>query len=615
MCGIFGMFSPSGRALRHPQLLGPMGDLLEHRGPDGVRSLVSPHVAIGCRRLRVVDLRKEADQPFEAPDNQCWISCNGEIYNHRALRARFADYPFHSLCDVEVILPLFLERAMTGLADLDGMFGLAVWDGATDSLILARDRAGEKPLFYARVGEEIWFASEIQALLVGGILSTDLNEGALHWYLSLGYVPEPHTLMSGIRKIPAGAAVRFRGGEQETVRYWRPEEMAAAPDERPTISSLQEALEVAVRAQMKADVPVGVFLSGGLDSALLATLAAAEAPGRLHTFNARFADSSYDESDWAAKCAALIGSDHHEVRIDDGSLMEALEAIVEGVAEPVSDPAVLPTYLLARRARQDVTVVLSGEGADELFGGYPTYPGHRLAAGLSWAGPLLEPLRWGLSKLPESRQKVPLTFLLSKLLSSLGKDAFDRHRAWFGLGAEVAYAGGSSVRPAFPEETTASLPAGLAGLMLLDYLTYLREGLLPKIDRSTMLNSLEARAPYLDRALAELAWSLPENARVRGLSTKSLLKKATLRWLPASFVYRRKRGLSVPLAPLIDGALGAEVDRLLDPRRLGRQEILDAGTVSRLLVEHRSGKRNHMRSLWALVMFQYWLERWLPARA
>ena len=237
---------------------------------------MSPQIAIGCRRLRVVDLRKEADQPFEAPDHRCWISCNGEIYNHRALRGHFADYPFCSLCDVEVILPLFLARAMAGLADLEGMFGLAIWDGATNSLILARDRAGEKPLFYARVGEEIWFASEIQALLVGGVLSTDLSDEALHWYLSLGYVPEPQTLMSGIRKIPAGAAVRFHGAVEETVRYWRPEELAAPSGERPTISSLQEALEVAVRAQMKADVPVGVFLSGGLDSALLATLAAAD---------------------------------------------------------------------------------------------------------------------------------------------------------------------------------------------------------------------------------------------------------------------------------------------------------------------------------------------------
>jgi asparagine synthase (glutamine-hydrolysing) len=506
------------------------------------------------------------------------------------------------------------------------MYGFALHDRGDRSLLLVRDRAGEKPLYYTQVGDEIWFASEIQALLVGGVVRRELDEAALERYLALGYVPEPATLFRGVSKIPAGSAVRFGAGGQEVWRYWRPEEMqgrAAASGDR--VAALREALERAVRQQMRADVPVGLFLSGGLDSSLLAAIAASQSPHPLQTFTACFRDKSYDEGDWAAQSAARIGADHHPVVIDDERLVEAFEAVT-GLAEPISDPAALPTYLVAKEARRHVTVALSGEGADELFGGYPTYLGHRLAQATRGLRAPLSILHRLLRARPESRDKVPIGYLVARFLEHAEADEISRHQLWFGAGlgtgtlAASTGSGGASPqralpRSAFPPEMVAALPPGLAKFMLLDYQTYLREGLLPKIDRTTMLNSLEARAPFLDRGVSQFAWGLPLRDRVRGLRGKWILKEAALQWLPRSVVYRRKRGLSVPVARLIDGPLRGEVDRVLARERLEAQGLFAAGPVGRLLAEHRGEQRNHGRGLWALVMFQRWLERWLPERA
>ncbi len=616
MCGIYGMYAPSGEPLRRPELLPAMAAALVHRGPDGGGCRSETGVALGLRRLRIFDLSSGPDTPLRDRDGRLWLSCNGEVYNYRQLRARFRDYPFATRTDVETLLPLYLENGVAGLDDAEGMFGIALYDRAERSLVLARDRAGEKPLFYTEVDGEIWFASEIQALLVGGAVGRELDEAACHRYLALGYVPGPATLLRGVRKIPAGATVRFGSGGSEVYRYWRPEEMQGeAATGAGRVAELRRALERAVRRQMRADVPVGIFLSGGLDSSLLATIAARQSPRPLQTFTASFVDRSYDEGDWAAECAARIGADHHAVAIDDAALQEAFE-VVSGLSEPIGDPAALPTYLVAREARKHVTVALSGEGADELFGGYPTYVGHRLArVARPFAAPL-SLLRRLLLTLPDSRAKVPLRYLLTRFLEHAGAEDLARHRLWFGSGLEAAVAAGpSAAERAFPADLVAGLPAGLAGFMLLDYLTYLREGLLPKIDRTTMLNSLEARAPFLDRRISELAWGLPPGERLRGVRTKPILKRAASEWLPRAVVHRRKRGLSVPVARLIDGPLRGEVDRLLDPARLAAQALLAPAEVGRLLAEHHGGRRNHGRALWTLVMFQRWLERWIPGRA
>jgi asparagine synthase (glutamine-hydrolysing) len=608
MCGIYGMVSESGIALDHPEVLDFMGEALRHRGPDGRAVLAHPNAVIGTERLRIIDLHERADQPFSAPGSHVWLECNGEIYNAREIRARYPDYPFRSKSDVESILPLYLEHGPRAVAMLDGMFGLAVWDNRTSSLLLARDRAGEKPLFYARAGHELLFASELQCLLRHPFISKELDDEALADYLRLGYVGEPRTMFRAIRRIEAGTYVRFTASGQEVVRYWDP---AAFPiEKRPAAVAIRETqrlIEHAVEKQVMSDVPVGVFISGGLDSSILATLASKViGVDKVHTFSAQFTEESYDESADAAVLAQRMRTRHVPVRADETTLLEALQAVTQGVAEPLADPAILPTFLLARTAREHVKVILSGEGADELFGGYPTYIGHKLAP-LYDALPsfVRAGLRRAVQSIPASGKKVTFEYLLKKFVSDAEKPWLERHLAWFGTGLPADV----SARP-LPRSATAGGGDALTGAMLLDYRGYLRDNLLVKVDRATMLSSVEARAPYLDRDVTAFALSLPPDQRVRRLETKWVLKKAAEKWLPRDVIYRRKRGLSVPIATWINHGLRAEVDRLLTPARIQSRGLLDARVVARLLEEHRAGRANHAKPLWALVMLQYWLERW-----
>ena len=614
MCGIYGMVSESGTALAHPEVLDFMGEALRHRGPDGRAVLTNAHAVIGTERLRIIDLHERADQPFAAPGSQVWLECNGEIYNARDIRASYPDYPFRSHSDVEAILPLYLERGTAAVSMLDGMFGLAIWDNRTRTLVLARDRAGEKPLFYAFVkspaGRELLFASELQCILRHPSISRDLDDVALADYLRLGYVPEPRTMFRDIRRIEAGTFVRFTESGQETVRYWDPAAFRIEPIAAgEAVRELQRLVESAVEKQVMSDVPVGVFISGGLDSSILATLASRViGVDKVHTVSAQVAEESYDESGDAAVLAQRMRTRHVPVRMDEETLLEALQHVTRGVAEPLADPAILPTFLLARAARERVKVILSGEGADELFGGYPTYLGHKVAPAYHALPSFARAaLRRAVQSVPPTGKKVTMEYLLKRFVTDAEKPWIERHLSWFGtaLPDDVAVRQARGGRESPPEHLDP-----LSGAMLLDYRSYLRDNLLVKVDRATMLSSVEARAPYLDRFLTAFALSLPPQLRLRHFETKWVLKKAAEKWLPRDVIYRRKRGLSVPIASWINHGLRAEVDRLLAPERLRREGVLSEQVVSRLLEEHRSGRANHAKPLWALVMLQYWRERW-----
>jgi asparagine synthase (glutamine-hydrolysing) len=611
MCGIYGIVADSGKSLRYPEVLDFMGKALRHRGPDGRAVLTNAQVVIGTERLRIIDLHERADQPFAAPGAEVWLECNGEIYNARSIRQQYPDYPYRSHSDVETILPLYLDKGAAAVPMLDGMFGLAIWDNRTNMLLLARDRAGEKPLFYARVGTEVMFASELQCLLGHPDISKDLDSVAVAEYLRLGYVPEPRTMFTSIRRVPAGTFVRFTDAGEEVVRYWDASAFTTTeikPDE--AVHELQRLIENAVEKQVMSDVPIGVFISGGLDSSLLATLTARTiGVDKVHTFSAKFAEQSYDESSDAEELAKRMRTKHINVRTDEGTLLEALQRVTQSIAEPLADPAVLPTYLLARTAREHVKVILSGEGADELFGGYPTYIGHKIAPvydaipSIGRAG-----LRRFVKRIPPSGKKVTLEFLLKRFVEAAEQPWLDRHLSWFGSGlsAEVH----AVAPPALPEWPAAADGDALRSAMLLDYRSYLRDNLLVKVDRATMLSSVEARAPFLDRFVTAFALSLPSDLRVRRFTTKWVLKKAAEKWLPKDVIYRRKRGLSVPIATWINRGLRAEADRLLAPKLLRERGFINADYVQRLLAEHRSGHANHARPLWTVIMLQYWLERW-----
>ena len=602
MCGIFGAVSLSGAPLRHPGCLDAMAAALAHRGPDGERIVGHERARLGARRLAIMDLTT-GDQPFESPDHSIWMICNGEIYNAPALRqeGKRAGYPFRSSGDIETIVPLYQRLGPDAVARLEGMFGLAVWDDRRCRLVLARDRAGEKPLFWTEVAGELRFASEVQALLVFPDQPRRVNPAAAALYAALGYVPAPLTMIAGISKLPpAHHLVADRSGIT-LHRYWDAAAAAAAPSRRDGPAALREVLLASVERELMSDVPVGVFTSGGLDSSLLAAAAARVMAGeRIHTYSVKFVEPGYDESAYAERVTHSIRTIHHVVTADGPALERAFDVVTRSLAEPMGDPAILPTFLLAEAAREHVKVVLSGEGADELFGGYPTYLGHK-AAGLYRRIPGRAALARLVNWLPASPGKVTIEFLLKELVAAAELPPLERHLTWFGaLGPDaraVAWANGLLDR--FPGEPS------LNRLLWLDFLSYLPDNLLAKVDRGTMLASIEARAPYLDREVMELALPLPAALKVRGFTGKAILKEAARGLVPGGVIRRRKRGLSVPVARWLNTGLAA-----LAQRHLAAPRLFPGAPTARLLAEHRSGRRNHGRKLWPLLMAEVWAERW-----
>lgn len=614
MCGIYGMTAPDGTPLGHPDLAEQLSARLQHRGPDGLGERRLPHVLLGAARLRIRDLTALGDQPFADPADGVWLVCNGEIYNAAELRRRFAAYRFVSRADVEVAIPLYLAGGAPALADLRGMFALALWDERTRTLVLARDRAGEKPLFRATVRGELWFASEITALLAHPELPRGLDTEALDEYLALGFVRAPRTLLAAVRSVEAGTIEVHDCRGTRIQRYWDPASVPESPSSVAAAAARGRTLIAAsVAQQVRADVPFGVFTSGGVDSSLVATLAARACPGPLQLFTASFEAPSYDEAGYAAALAQRLGARHIMVRVDDAGLAHAYGALTDTIGEPLADPAALPTYLLARKARASVGVVLSGEGADELFGGYPTYVGHAMAPAFAalpaW---MRHGTRAAVRRLRASYGKVPIGWLLQQFANAADLPWPDRHVAWIGPGlpGDVRTGGAPPTMRRVPPEL-ARLPP-LPGAMRFDYVGYLGSRLLPKLDRATMAVGLEARTPFLDADVTKFALKLPAALKVRGLETKWLLKRIAAELVSPRLTHRRKRGLSVPIATWLNGAFRSEMDRLLAPDRLRQQGLLSHVSVGRLVAEHRAGRANHARALWTLVVLQRWLERWVP---
>ncbi|PYO28992.1 MAG: asparagine synthase (glutamine-hydrolyzing) [Gemmatimonadetes bacterium] len=568
MCGIFGAVSLSGAPLKHPGCLGAMAAALAHRGPDGERIVGHERARLGARRLAIMDLTT-GDQPFQSPDHTIWMICNGEIYNAPALRneGTRAGYPFRSSGDIETIVPLYQRLGLDAVARLEGMFGLALWDDGRGRLILARDRAGEKPLFWTEVAGEVRFASEVQALLVYPDQPRRVSPRAAALYAALGYVPAPLTMLTGISKLPPAHLLVVDRSGVTLRRYWDPAAAAAAPPRLDGPAALRDVLLASVERELMSDVPVGVFTSGGLDSSLLAAAAARVMAGeRIHTYSVQFAEPGYDESGYAETVTHSIRTIHHVVTADGPALARAFDVVTRSLAEPMGDPAILPTFLLAEAAREHVKVVLSGEGADELFGGYPTYLGHK-AAGLYRRIPGRAALAWIVNQLPTSTGKVTIEFLLKELVAAAELPPLERHLTWFGaLGPDArTVAWGNDLLDGFPGE------------------------------------------PSLNRLLAvmELALPLPAALKVRGFTTKAILKEAARGLVPGDVIRRRKRGLSVPVARWLNTGLAALAERHLTAPRL-----FPGAPTARLLAEHRSGKRNHARRLWPLLMAELWAERW-----
>jgi asparagine synthase (glutamine-hydrolysing) len=610
VCGICGIVSANGPA--DPERLARMSAKLVHRGPDSDGIFADGQAALAARRLAIIDL-ETGDQPIANEDGTVHVVQNGELYNYRELRRELErdGHRFRTNCDTEVLVHLYERDGLAFAGRLRGMFAVALWDATERRLVLARDRYGIKPLYYRAQASGLEFASELRALPRGEI---DLD--ALEAFLAFNSIPAPLTIFREVRKLPPGHLLVREHGEARLERYARP---APAPadelredDEAELIEELRARLRDSVRAHLVSDVPVGVLLSGGIDSSALAALAAQESPEPVRTFSIGFEERSFDELCDARLVAERYGTRHRELVVrPDAALL--LPALADAFDEPFADSSALPTYLVSQLAAEDVKVALSGEGGDELFGGYYTYVADLLALR---AGGLARLARPAVERLPTSTARASLDYKAKRFVRGAHLPPLERHHAWkeiFSPDARAELTGRESgfdpvdlYRRRFAETESAEL---LARLQDVDLGLYLVDDLLVKTDRASMAHSLEVRVPFLDPAVTNLALALPTRHRVRGLRKKVLLRKAVAPLVPARIVRGKKRGFSIPAAAWLRGELEPFARATLNGDTLHRQGFFRPEAVTALIDRHVAGEEDLSRQLWGLLAFTLWHER------
>jgi asparagine synthase (glutamine-hydrolysing) len=628
MCGITG-FVGHTRLPDAQAIIERMTATLVHRGPDDQGTYLDRGTALGVRRLGVIDL-ETGHQPVCNEDGTVWVVQNGEIYNYRALRDKLRQlgHVFRTRSDTEVIVHAYEEYGEDCVSHLDGMFAFAVWDSRQHTLLLARDRMGEKPLYYHAGHEAFVFGSELRALLPHPAVPRRLDLASLARYLTFEYVPTPHAILAGIEKLPAGHVLTISpGGKPHTARYW---DLSFAAD--PSVSgrdwqeALLQQLEASVRAQLVSDVPLGLFLSGGVDSSAIVALASRALTGRrVKTFSLGFTEPSYDERLFARAVADFCGTEHTEMEFSAADAAELLEGAGDLLDEPLVDGSFLPLYRLSQLARREVTVVLSGDGGDEIFCGYPTFQADRAARLVQRLSPAVRrAMAHAVDRLTPSARYGSAESLLKRFFRALPYPREIRTQLLLGgltLGEQAALLS-PAVREASQhldpyEELTATV-AGLPGLDPVDGLiyqhckSYLADQNLVAVDRASMACGLEVRAPFLDRSLVELAGRMPSTLKLKGWRTKHILKRALRGLVPDAILARRKQGFGVPLGLWMRGPLRVALEERLEPGTVARVGLFDAGTTRRLVAEHLSGVRDHQKILWSLLMFEAWRERYLP---
>jgi len=612
-----------------PVALRRMNNRIVHRGPDDEGFFLEGSAGLAMRRLKIIDLAT-GHQPMSGEHRRVWVIFNGEIYNYRELTEQLAarGHTFATRSDTEVIVHGYEEHGLASIAHLEGMFAIALWDTSARTLVLARDRLGIKPLYYAVLPDQLIFASELRALVEHPAIDRSLDLTALSRYLAHEYVPAPSSIFRSIRKLPAGHWLTYTGGRVKVEPYWtgnfRPD---VTIDTVEAVERLRSALDFSVRQHLVSDVPLGIFLSGGIDSSAVAAFAARHFPGRLKTFSIGFEDPSFDESAHARRVAHALGTDHHEEVLDPQGARDLVERLPELLDEPLGDASLIPTYLLSRFTRRSVTVALSGDGGDELFAGYPTYQAHRVAGVIALVPRSVRRrlLRSAVERLPVSLGNLSLDFRLKRFVEGMDYGDVERHAVWLGSFTpaeqqELFTPDALAQMEAPPSygafhEILAHAPSmrGLERMLYLDLKGYLGEGVLAKTDRASMACSLEVRVPLLDRRVVEFAATLPMGLKLRGLTTKYILKRALADVLPRATLTRPKKGFGVPLGHWFHGVLHPLVREVFGGDVIRRGGLFRSEAVERLLSEHESRRRDHRKKLYTLLAFQLWSSRYRPA--
>jgi asparagine synthase (glutamine-hydrolysing) len=619
MCGIAGFLAPEGQRA-DKRLVERMIGTLRHRGPDAVGFHAEGRLGLGVARLRVIDL-ETGDQPIANEDGSVHVVQNGEIYNHPTLRAELTalGHRFSTRSDTEAIVHAWEEYGEHCVDLLNGMFAFALWDGRGEVLLLARDRMGEKPLYYALAQGWLVFASEIRAILAHPAVGAQLDPQGVSRYLAYDFVPDPYTIFRGIEKLGPAHALTARRGKITISRYWdipfRPD---PAPDEATWRQEIRARLDEAVRLRMVSDVPIGCFLSGGIDSTAVTTTAARQRVG-IRTFSVGFAEAPYDERPFARLVAETYGTRHEELVVSADDARALLPQLGRLMDEPLADMAFVPLCLLARAAKRSVTVALTGDGGDELFAGYPAMAAdwwHRGFARLPRpALDLLSVVAPRLPGLPEG---------LSDFLRALDYPPDARNQAL--LGGMAAERSMSLLSPAMRAELGDFEPyadiddvlAGCASAEVGDRLIYrycklyLAGQNLVNADRASMAAGLELRAPLLDHTFVEFAGRIPSRLKLNGFrALKGLFKRALADRLPPEILARGKHGFGVPFGIWFRGPLAATLKETLAPERIRRGGIFDPAAVGRLVTEHLQGGWNHRKILWSLLVFESWRAHYL----
>jgi asparagine synthase (glutamine-hydrolysing) len=609
VCGICGIVSTDGAI--DPARLDAMSATLVHRGPDSDGSFASNGAGLAARRLAIIDL-ETGDQPIANETGALHVVQNGEIYNYHELRRELerGGHRFTTHGDTEVLVHLYEEHGLRFAERLRGMFSIAIWDAERSRLVLVRDRYGIKPLYYRVQGDELAFASELRALPRG-----EIDVDALEAFLAFNSIPAPMTIFSDTRKLPPGQTLVWEGGKVELSSYARPSPVAAdavrADEDAELVEELRARLRDSVRAHLVSDVPVGVLLSGGIDSSALTALAAQESVEAVRTFSIGFEERSFDELADARLVAERYGTEHRELvlRPDAARLLPVL---AEAFDEPFADSSALPTYLVSQLAAEDVKVALSGEGGDELFGGYYTYAADLLALRAGAFARLARPL---VERLPSSSARASFDYKAKRFVRGAHLPPLERHHAWkeiFSKEARAELTGRASpfdpvelLRARFAETEGAEL---LARLQDVDLGLYLVDDLLVKTDRSSMAHSLEARVPFLDPVVTNFALALPTRHKVRALRKKVLLRKAVEPLVPRRILGGRKRGFSIPAAAWLRGELEPFARETLSAATLRRQGFFRPEVVTRLIDDHVARREDLSRQLWGLIAFTLWHE-------
>ena len=620
MCGIFGFSSPLSTD-DQSSVLREMGNCLIHRGPDDHGYFQKNHIGMGMRRLSIIDLQS-GKQPIYSNNGNCVIVYNGEVYNYKDLRTDLEDrgYHFHTETDTEVIVNLYQEKGVDCLHDLNGMFAFAVYDIQKDELFLARDRFGIKPLYYLFENNSFVFGSELKAVIQYPAVNTTISLEAVDLYLTFDYVPAPWSIFENINKLEQGHYVTLKNGKLNKKQWYQLTFAPKFDSDKATdyLEKLDYLIQEAVRRRTVSDVPLGGFLSGGIDSSLISHYLVKSSNTPLKTFSIGFDEPSFDESRYARQMADHLGTEHHEKIFSVDDMKNLIPNIFESMDEPFADASLLPTYFLCSYAKENVTVALSGDGGDEVFGGYPTYYARKLAEQIPpWTYSIL---KYGANLLPVNDDNISFDFKAKKFTEALKYDPDVRHQYWLGSFNH------SQKQSLFSNDVKNKLNGKdiLTGLvknqmqdcdtednwersLWQDMRFYLQDNMLVKVDRASMMNSLEVRVPLLDHEVVEFSARIPAKFKYRNTQSKYILKRMAEHHLPNEIVYREKKGFGIPIAKWLKKELKTQFDDMVENSELC-EHLFDSDYLLKLQDDHLNNRKDNRKLLWAVLVLHECME-------